>query len=303
MRKNLPPFLLGYLALSVQIFLLREFTVHFYGNEITIGFILGSWLLWGGLGSILAPRKNFKPSRLAMTMYLVILLFPVCFILLRLSRFLTGALPGEITGIVPMWFFSFILAFFISFPLGVMFVFNVLFANGRISRVYLLESVGSATAGLLVYFVLIPHVSNWQACALVGAVTSLLTFIALGERKQIVLLAGLLAFLAGFSAFDLPSQKIFWKPFPLIETKDTPYGKLQIIKTHEQVSLYNNTLLVYSYPDLAASEESVHFALLQRPQARSALLIGGGAGGGLSQALKYPHLKVDYVELNPEIIR
>ncbi len=61
--------------------------------------------------------------------------------------------------------------------------------------------------------------------------------------------------------------------------------------------------MVYSYPDLASSEESVHFALLQNPLAKKALLIGGGAGGSLRQALKYPLEEIDYVELDPEIIR
>ncbi len=303
MTKHAPPFLLGFLALSFQIFLLREFSVHFYGNEITIGFILASWLLWGGIGSLCASKSRWDASKLAYLYYLVILLFPICLVLLRFSRFFLQRLPGEITGIVPMLIHSLILSLFISFPLGAMFVFNTVFLKGHLTQVYLMESLGSATAGLLVYFLFIPFFSNWQAVSAVGAFSALTVFFSIGHKKHLPLLLLVLFSCVAFSLFDFPSQKIYWKPFQLIKSKDTPFGKLQIIKTEEQLSLYNNSLLIYSHPDLASSEESIHFAFLQKSAAETVLLIGGGAGGSLEQVLKYPVNRVDYVELDPEIIR
>lgn len=299
----LPPFLLGFLALSFQIYLLREFLVHFYGNEITFGFILAAWLLWGGIGSISASKLKFKSSTFPQNYYLIVLVFPLCLAGLRFSRFLLKILPGEITGIIPILISSLVLSLLVSFPLGVLFVFNVLFQNGDLFNVYLLESLGSAAAGLSVYLVLIPFFSNWQGAAICGAIVSLLLFFSIGMKKKKLLLLFILLFLAGFSLLDFPSQKVYWQPFHLVRSKDTIYGKLQVLQTEEQISLYSNSLLVYSYPDLAAAEESVHFALLQNPEAKNVLLIGGGAGGALQQVLKYPQVEVDYVELDPEIIR
>ena len=43
--------------------------------------------------------------------------------------------------------------------------------------------------------------------------------------------------------------------------------------------------------------------MLQNPGAKNVLLIGGGAGGGLGEVLKYQRAEVDYVELDPGIIR
>jgi spermidine synthase len=294
---------LGFLALSFQIFLLREFSVHFYGNEITFGFILASWLLWGGVGSLFAARIRWDISRIPYMYYLVILLFPVCLILLRFSRFFLSTLPGEITGITPMLFFSLGLSMIISFPLGLLFVFNAVFWKGNVSQVYLMESLGSAIAGIAVYLFFIPAFSNWRATAIIGIMVSFMVFLIYHNRKQTLCFLSILLFLAAFWLFDRPSQMIHWKPFEMIESVDTPFGKLQVVRTKEIFSLYNNSLLVYSYPNLASSEESVHFALLQRPQAEKILLIGGGAGGSLGQALKYPKIQVDYVELDPEIIR
>ncbi|MCK4428689.1 MAG: hypothetical protein KAW16_09415, partial [candidate division Zixibacteria bacterium] len=50
-------------------------------------------------------------------------------------------------------------------------------------------------------------------------------------------------------------------------------------------------------------EEAVHFALLEHPNPRRLLLIGGGLGGALTQALKYKDLKIDFVELDPRLIK
>jgi spermidine synthase len=303
LTKLLPPFLLGLLATSFQILLLREFSAYFYGNELTFGIVLASWLLWGGLGSIAASRTKLNAKNLPFVYGLVIVLFPLSLIGVRFSRFVLHLLPGELTGMTPVLLISFGLCFLISFPLGSLFVFNVRRAGGRIGHVYILESLGAATAGFLVHWLLLPSVSSWLAAFLIGAVSALLIFMATGKRSLWPCLAFILIFLGGFCLFDLPSQKIYWKPFDLVAGKDTRYGKLQVIKTQEQVSLYSNSLLVYSYPNRSAAEEAVHFALLQNPQAKQALLIGGGAGGSLREMLKYPQLQVDYVELDPEIIR
>jgi len=303
LKNSLPPFLLGFLALSFQIFLLREFSVHFYGNEITFGFILAAWLLWGGIGSITASKIRFSQARLIQAYYLVIILLPLCLVGLRFSRFLLNILPGEITGIIPMLTSSLLLSLCVSFPLGVLFVFNTHFLKGNLYQVYLMESLGSSTAGLLVYFFLIPFFSNWHGAALAGGIIALLSYFTFGEKRQKLVPLAVLILLIVFCLFDFPSQKIYWKPFQLIQSKDTPYGKLQVLQTEEQISLYNNNLHDFSYPNLASSEESVHFALLQKPEAGNVLLIGGGAAGSLRQILKYPRTQVDYVELDPEIIR
>jgi len=299
----LPPLILGFISLSFQIFLLREFSVHFYGNEITYGILLAAWLFWGGTGSISASKFKFNLPKLPRVYYLVILLFPISLLALRFSRFFLKILPGEIIGLFPMIISSLILTFFISLPFGILFVFNVHFLGGNLPRVYLLESLGASLGGLAVYFLFIPFFSNWQGAALTGALSSLLAFFTFGKKKDKLPLAIILLILLAFTLFDVPSQKIYWKPFHLTQSKDSRYGKLQGIKTEEQISLYDNSLLVYSHPDLASAEESVHFALLQNPGAKNVLLIGGGAGGSLRQALKYPAAEIDYVELDPEIIR
>ena len=302
-RKWISPFLLGFLALSFQIIFLREFSAHFFGNEITFGIVLAAWLFWGGWGSLWADKIKYSSPRLEKLYFLVILLFPVCLLVLRFSRFFLKTLPGETVGLVPVILFALILTFFLNFPLGILFVFNARYLQGRVSKVYLLESAGSVLGGLAIHFLFIPYVSNWQTAAILGGLACLVNFHFISARKMPKLF--IFSFLSLFLFFllDMPAQKIIWKPFNLIKSKDTLHGKIQVIKSEEQLSLYNNNAHIYTVPDLASAEEAVHFAMLQKPLAHRVLLIGGGAGGSLSEILKYPNAEVEYVELDAEIIR
>ncbi len=301
--ERVPPILLGFLAISFQIVLLREFSAFFYGNEITFGIVLGTWLLWGGLGSILGEKAAYSARRFALVFQSVLFLFPLCLLCLRFSRFWLNILPGEMAGLFTIFISSLALTLFVSFPLGVLFVFNVNSLEGDLTQTYFLESAGASLGGVITYFVFIPALSNWQMTSIICIFGLVLVFLFIknGARKYSLIL--LVLFFVAFFVFDLPSQKIFWKPFTLIQSKDSRYGKLQAIQTEEQVSYYNNNVMMFSNPDLAASEESVHYAMFQYPEAENILLIGGGVGGGLEQALKYPRASIDYVELDPEIIR
>jgi len=301
--QRVPPLLLGFLAISFQIILLREFSAVFYGNEITFGILLGTWLLWGGLGSILGERVIFSSRRLSLAFQCVLMCFPLCLLCLRLSRYWLNILPGEMAGLFYIFVAAMGLTLLVSFPLGVLFVLNVKAAEGNLSQTYFLESIGASIGGVVIYLVLIPLLSNWQMTSIICFFGTMLVFLTIKSGMRVYSLVFFTFVFVVYFIFDLPIQKIYWEPFTLIQSKDSRYGKLQAIRTEEQISIYNNNLLMFSYPDLAASEESVHYAMFQYPDAENVLLIGGGIGGNLEQALKYSQASIDYVELDPEIIR
>jgi spermidine synthase len=291
-----------------QILLLRECAAHFSGNELTFGFVLGAWLLWGGAGSLWASRREKKPPELARLFLLVIALSPVSFLGLRVMRPALGLAPAELLGPGLTLAATLVLTSFVSAPLGAAFAF-VAKSDGPPSRVYLWESIGAASGGLAVYFLLIPAFSNASAAAIWGGATSLFFFIVVARGKKpiwtiaaVAATAVAVAAMAALAILDAPSQRLSWRPFELARTKDSRYGRLQVIRTAEQITFYDNGLRAFSYPDPAAAEEAVHFALLQRPAAGRVLLIGGGAGGSLAEILKYPKVRVDYVELDPAVI-
>jgi spermidine synthase len=302
LKRSLPPFLLGFLSISFQVILLREFSVHFHGNEMTFGFFLAGWLLWGGLGSLSAHRFKTGGPRFIPLLCLILALFPFCLAGLRLSRLLLGLLPTEITGMSLMMAFALVLTLFLSFPFGMLFVAAAELRGADAAGTYRLEALGAAAGGLAVQLLLIPHLSNWQAGGLIGLVALGLGLTVRPGKVAPVLPAAAGLALALVILLDGPASRLYWKPLELIRTKDTPYGKLQAVRTDGDITLYINSVPAYSTADPSAAEEAVHFALLQRPGTRRALLIGGSAGA-LEQALKYPGLELDYVELDPEVIR
>jgi len=302
LRKDLPAFLLGLLATSFQILLLREFSAYFSGNELTLGIILASWLLWVGLGSLTAGRLKSLPRQTSLYLA-VIFVFPLALLAVRFSRFLFHLLPGEIVGLSPVIVMSLGLCFLLGFPLGALFVINVNAQAGDISRVYILESFGAVVAGPVVYLLMTLSSSSWATAVIIAGVAAVLSYWTGQEKALRPWTTATLILLAGFWLADRPSQIAYWKPFQLLTTRDTRYGRLQLIRAREQLSLYSNNSPVYTIPDLAAAEEAVHFAMLQCPEARRVLLIGGGPGGTLGELLKYDAAEIDYVELDPEIIR
>lgn len=303
LRADAPAILLGFTATAFQIYLLREFSAHFSGNELVYGIVLASWLFWGGLGSLAGPRFAGSRERVEGIFYAAILLFPAGLIALRFSRFALGILPGEVTGIAPAVVAAAVIGFVASFPLGALFALIAGMPGAKVTRVYAFESLGAAAAGLTVSLGLIPLVSNWHGTAIAAGAAMAGVFLILGRWKRPLALAAGMILLAAFFAGDLPSQKAWWRPFRLIAGRDTPYGKLQAVRVGDQVSLYASGIRVLSAPDPGASETPVHFAMLQRPEARNVLLIGGGVGGGLGEVLKYPNASPDSVELDPGIVR
>jgi len=301
---RLPPFILGFLAMAFQAFLLREFGAEFTGNELTFGLVLGSWLFWGGAGSLIKPgRKPGGTAKLAGLYGLAIAFFALGLAALRFSHRIMGILPAELTGLIPALGFALALSLLLSFPLGHAFALNAGLLGGDVATVYLLESAGAAAAGLVVHFALIPHLSNWQGAAAAGAAAAIAVLIAMRPGRWKPVLAAALVLAAGIAVWDVPAQKAAWRPLGLVDTEDTPYGRLQVIRNEEQVTFFNNGMAVFSHPDVGAAEESVHFALLQREGPRRVLLIGGGASGGAAEALKHSGVRVDCVEIDPAVIR
>ncbi len=300
---GLPGFLLGFLATSLQIILLREFTVHFHGNELIYGLVLAALLLWGGVGSLAGARFLRKGFSLPSLYTGLLFVFFLSLVLLRLSRFAIGTSPGEITGLSPALGFALLLGFCLSFPLGIFFVLNARRLDGDAPRVYVLEAFGAAAAGLVVHFALVPIFSNWGGAAAVAAlVAPSFALLVHHPARKIALVLAVWSGAAAMVVLDRPLQRLAWKPFRLVAAQDTPYGRLQALERDSQISLYGNGVHLFSHPNPAAAEESVHFALLQRPEAEAVCLAGGGASGGCREALKYPRTRIDYVEIDPALV-
>lgn len=315
--------LLGFSSMIAQIILFREMMVAFYGNELTLGVMLSVWLFWVGLGSALgnriASRKSYSASKLSLWYLLIAVATLLTVIFIRFSKQILGTAPTEIVGFFPMFLFALGAMSLLCLILGITFVLNskswtfdetLVFS---VNRVYLWESLGAAFGGLVVTFVLIPIFSNFGIAVILFSLNLLFfaTLLSPAVRKQTRVLVWVVVMIVivGFPiskldrALDHYSAGRMWRKLPLIDSEDSRYGNISVTRQHEQVTFYQNGLMLFSYPDDFSAEEAVHFALLEHPRPRSLLLIGGGAGGALSEALKYDTLQIDHVEIDPELIR
>ena len=83
---------------------------------------------------------------------------------------------------------------------------------------------------------------------------------------------------------------------------ESPYGSLVTTEAAGQLNFIENGTPLFSTQNTEQIEESVHFAMTQRPRAKRVLLISGGVSGTAREILKYPVEAVDYVELDPLIL-
>jgi spermidine synthase len=309
--------LMGLGALLAQIILLRELMKVFSGNELTAGIVLAAWLLWTGLGSALsgafADRLPNKPSIFATVQLILSVILLASFLLTRYLRPLLGIPAGEIASLLQMVAGIFVLLIPLClcsgflFALGCSLLGEITGKGARpIGQVYAYEALGAGIGGIAFSLLLIHILTPWQICLLTAALLALSAFL-LSRRLRLAvlvwisLLIGLLVFVG--AQLDLISQGWGWQGYRVVASKDTIYGNITVISAGPQVSFFENGLWTFTYPDPQTAEEAIHFALLEHPQPKELLLIGGGVGGLIGEALKHPSLRhVDYVELDPNLV-
>lgn len=314
--------LIGFTASIAQVVLLRELLVVFYGNEISIGLMLASWLFWTALGShvgSLAGRSRDARLLMAAVEALLAAVLPLTVVAVRVSKNMLQTVPGETLG--PGTMLLTLLAVLSVFCI----LSGALFSAGSrlyaaeagmpageaTGHVYLLEAVGSAVGGILVGLLLIRILGSLEIAFLLGLLNLMAaSYLAMaGERMRRMALGGLLAVAAvlglpgGVPKLERLSEERLWRGFHLVATRNSAYGNLAVTGDEGSRSVYENGLVVFTAPDPSSAEESVHFALLEQPAPRSLLLIGGGLNGSISQALQHRSLeRIDYVELDPAIL-
>jgi spermidine synthase len=317
----------GFTAVIGQIVLMRELIQVFNGNEIALGILLATWLLWTAAGSALtsalaqAPIASPSRARLAVAALECLLAasLPATIWALRCSKTFFQTVPGELVGPVPMLLTSLVCLSVFCAASGALFVAAVrmiaaeldLSARAAASAAYLLEAAGSALGGVLASVVLVRFLDAFQIAAIVGLLN---VFVAAAllfrmKRPQATLLAVATALAAVplliwvAPQCDAAARARLWRGFHVVADHNSIYGNLTVTETGAIRSLYENGFILANAPDPAAAEEAVDYALLEHAAPRRVLLIGGGVNGGVAEALKHPTVEsLDYVELDPALI-
>ncbi len=325
--------LMGFTFTVTQGLMIRELLVAFFGNELSIGLILGNWLILEAFGSgllgRLADRWGNKPASFAILQVIFAFFLPLCLFGVYYSRILVGAIPGEGIGLIPIYWSSFLILAPLALVDGAMFTFGSrAFATltGRevpsIGQVYVLEALGAIVGGIIFTYLFIPFLYSVQIVIVLFSLNLLSAVLLLSKandpiRKsrvfvtQLVLVFFILS--AGFGLALSPwTQKVQrwiaglqWEKLDLVYSENSVYGNVSIIQQGNQYTFYADgiPILTAPVPDLVLSEEMVHLPMLFVSQTDRALVLSGGVGGVINELVKYPFQVIDYAELDPLLIQ
>lgn len=302
-------FLLGFTALSLQIILMREIFVVFYGNELGFGFFLGVWMCWFAFGAWLG---NFKICNVPQINFglMQILTFVAVFISMFFLKFVRTVfnIPyGELFSFSELLGAILLILLVPCSLLGIQFSFlakqmkNVKNAS---AKVYILESYGSVLASLVVTFLLVRYFSNLQAVAIIFFIVMVAVFCI--QKKNIKNLA-LLTFLLGvvfysFSNIDFQLAKYYWRSvdnnFNLLAIKNSKFGQTAIIESNGEKVAYYNGIKQTALPDLRAAQSLAALVVTQHPLPEKILYIGNGLSGVTNELTNYPGITIDHVDLD-----
>ncbi|MDP6776235.1 MAG: fused MFS/spermidine synthase [Candidatus Latescibacteria bacterium] len=317
---------MGFTWVVAQVLLLRQLMVAFGGNELTVGLILGTWLLAGGAGSAAFGRwADRADDPIGLIIALQVLLAAAIPTSLTCGPFLggpLGLLPGELPGLGPMV----LLVFGLLVPAAVLC--GGIFATGcrlpaasadrpdlPAGRVYAAEAIGSAVGGAIFTYLLVSRLSAHRIALVVSAL-NLAAALALACRRtsppssarlRRTVLGSLLAaslvllFSPAADALRAAVQRARWSDQHVAFARDSAYGALAVINDAGQHTYYVDGVPTATtpVPDITAVEEQAHLPALFHPDPGTVLVVGSGMGGLLSELLKHPVARIDYVERDP----
>jgi len=107
------------------------------------------------------------------------------------------------------------------------------------------------------------------------------------------------------NAIHQSSIRSQWKNLNVIHNENSIYGNITVTKRGEQYTFYSDGIpsITTPIPDIASIEDFVHFPMLFHEKPESVLILSGGAGGMIHEILKYPVKRIDYVELDPLLLK
>lgn len=315
-----------------QIILLRELLVSFSGNELIIGIILGNWMILEAAGSFLIGKSVEKAKR-KLEIYIIFQLIfsinlPFSIFLSRVFKNALVASPGEAVGILQVYLSSILIMVPVVLPHGALFTYgskNYPCSQGKeaksIGRVYFIETVGSIIGGLILTLYLIKRFNSFEIAMMVALLnTSISIFLLWPDySSQNLFLKKALSCISGFltlvflcvilspvaKEIHLSSIRMQWRGLDVIHNENSIYGNINVTKRGEQFTFFTDGVpsITTPVPDIASIEDFVHFPMLIHENPESVLVLSGGAGGVIKEILKYPVKSIDYVELDPLLLK
>jgi len=293
-------FAYGLFSISAQTLIFREFITSFESNDITIGIFFACWFLWIAIGAMLVNRSKRLTDFLLANIELLFLSYLPAFILQVLLiihiRQLAGIAPYTLLPIPTALLLSALVNAPVSFITGLLFPLTchwvALETTPAVSRVYLLESLGSFIGGLGTTVLLTFGISSVKIFLLLAFVLSLailpsLFVVSHLYRKITIPPVFLLVLFLGFAVVlgaDKPlANYLRTVKWSRLLPADSLTGSFQTAQAEYLYGIYQNQWVavregsvVEAIPDPTSAGRIVALTLSQNPKASRVLVIGSG---------------------------
>jgi len=306
---------LGVSAMMTQLSLMRELLSAFSGNEMVLGIVLGNWLLLTGIGSLVGKTASRlkRPVMALVFAQIFVAVLPIAQVFLLRSLRNVVFVRGAMVGVAETVISCFVLLVPYCSITGYLLALAPRLLSRRedassIGEVYFLDSIGDILGGFVFTFVLVHFLDHFRILyfpALLNLFFAAALAVALGRRillGSVCLIATALLAVMVLVDLDHLATGLQYAPLKVVHRGNSPYGNLVVTESAGQHDFVESGVPLFSTDNVEQVEESVHYAMIQRPRSARVLLISGGVSGTAKEILKYPVQKVQYVELDPMIV-
>ena len=294
----LPVILMGASSVILQILCLRQVLSIFSGNELVIGITFAVWLMLVALGSYAGSRIKSK-NVFGWTFLAVSLVSQATIVFIKAVRPITGFALGEVIPLTVTIGWTVLAMAALCIAIGIQFPLAVSYLRERAPEVYSFEAAGAFAGGLLFTFLLAGRVDMYAVAMVIAVVNILISFYLL--RKKAVFLLLILPVVFYFGSKELISFYQY-QGIEFIKRAESRYGEIEVLKIRDQFNVYSSGKFQYSYPDPQTEETGVHFPMSIQPSAKEVLIVGGSPAV-IREFLKYPIRQIDFVEIDPVMIK
>jgi spermidine synthase len=321
---------MGFSGLVAEILLLRELLIVFSGNELCIGVILANWLILEAAGSLLFGRKAGRSKNGLETYAVITVVFCLSLLLATLLtrnlRRVLGVSIGQSIGLLPMLVSSMLILLPAGVLHGAQFTLGCrIYARflgddaSAAGRVYVHETVGTIIGGIACTYLLVPYLHTFQAFSGLALLNTAVCVALIAPywrtgpyQKAILVVLSVLTFFSAYWVFGGQADRLHqhsiraqWRHHNVVHYQNSKYGNICIIENEGQYTYFLDGVpdLMTPIPDIPFIEESVHLPLLAHPEPARLLVLSGGAGGVISEALRHPSIEtIEYAELDPLLL-
>jgi len=293
------PFILilkGISGIFIQSIILREVFSNFFGNELSFSMVISFWLLGGAIGTYISTKfKDYQKK------YIDFTILEILFLILSLTflRISSGIYNIFYISNLRFLIFSFLISFSTGFIEGVRIILlSFLYKKEKSSgKIYGFEGIGFLIGGFLLYLFLIFELDIFFLI-FISSIINFLTIFYFRKPKFFFLFFLILSFLLPFSKkIDFKTNSIKYKGYQLIDSGETIYNKVIVLKKENQYILITNGYQEFSsQPDYFSIKNIAFFSLCFSNEVKNVGIYGNWEI--IEEIKKYKVMKVYYFEID-----